>query len=139
MTIKSIDYNYYLYYCRSIWYNPSGSLKTRYSQYNKCLQTIADHIITGTNNSWKNNIDLNNKHYINPNEIDFPESLNVEEATTVYLEFRERKKIQSGLFYEQAKTDKSNLLLNRYYQPEGSKQLCEKVTGKNNMVNIGWY
>ena len=53
------------------------------------------------------------------------------------MEFRERK-IQSGLFYEQAKTDKSNLLLNRYYQPEGSKQLCEKVTDTNN-TNLGWY
>ena len=70
--------------------------------------------------------------------MDFPEGLNVEEVTIVYLEFSDRK-LQSGLYYEQAKTDTSNLLLNRYYQPVGSKQLCEKVTGKNNMVNMGWY
>ena len=124
--------------CRSVWYNPSGSLRTRYSLYNKCLQNIIDHIKTGRNKTWENNIDRNNKHYINPKEVDFPEGLNVEEVTIVYLEFRERK-IQSGLFYEEAKTDTSNLLLNRYYQPVGSKQLCKKVTSKNNMVNMGWY
>ena len=123
--------------CRSVWYNPCGSLRTRYRLYNKCLENIIDHIKTGINKSWENNIDRNNEHYINPRKRDFPEGLNVEEVTIVYLEFRERK-IQSGLFYEQAKTDTSNLLLNRYYQPVGSKQLCKNVTGKNN-DNMGFY
>ena len=116
-----------------------GLLTERYSLYNKCLQTINDKILQSKHLTRNNVIEKKKINFIDPSKYDFHSRLeNVEEVTTVYLEFKNRVSQNGSLFYEYSKTDTSNLLINDYYQPVGSDRLCKAVT-RNSTKNYGWY